>query len=286
LAGREAILRVHAKNVRMAESLDFSAIAKATPGASGAQLANIINEAALHAVRNGRGIVAQADLEECVEIVLAGYKKKNKILTLKEKSLVAYHEMGHAIVAATQKNTAPVSKITIIPRTSGALGYTMQVDENERFLMDQQELEARIVTLTGGRAAEELMFGTVTTGASNDIEQATKLARAMVTRYGMSEAFGLVALEAVNNPYLGTDTELHCSDETAARIDEEVMRIISGAYVKAKEILQANMHKLRELSQILMEKETMMGDEFSRLLQSGAANPPVPSLSYVRSTEG
>ena len=268
LVGREAILKVHAQKVQCAPDIDLNAIARTTSGASGAELANIINEAALRAVRMGREKVEQQDLEESVEVVIAGYQKKNKVLSDKEKSIVAYHEIGHALVAALQTDSAPVTKITIIPRTSGALGYTMQVDEEEHNLMNQTELENKIATLTGGRVAEKLIFGNVTTGASNDIEQATKLARAMITRYGMSEEFGMVALETVQNQYLGGDTSLTCSSETAALIDKKVVAAVKDQYDKAEELLRANMDKLHELAKHLYEKETITGEEFMAILHA------------------
>lgn len=267
LAGREAILKVHAKKVRIEPDVDFNAIGRATAGASGAELANIINEAALRAVRNGRNQVSQSDLEESVEVVIAGYQRKNAVISQKEKELIAYHEIGHALVAAMQKDSAPVHKITIIPRTSGALGYTMQVDEGEKFLMTKEEALARIATLTGGRSAEELVFNTCTSGASNDIEKATQLARAMVTRYGMSSSFDMVALETVNNQYLGGDTSLVCSPETAAKIDEEVSSIVRNAHSKAVKILSDNVTKLHELAGFLLERETITGEEFMEILK-------------------
>lgn len=266
LRGREAILRVHADKVKVNESVDYSAIARATAGASGAELANIINEAALRAVRHGRKTVGQEDLEESVEAVIAGHKKKNSSVTNKEKLIVSYHEVGHALVAAMQTNSAPVTKITIIPRTSGALGYTMQVDEDEHNLMSKEELENKIATLTGGRAAEELIFNSVTTGASNDIEQATKLARAMVTRYGMTDDFDMVAFETLNNRYLGGDTSLACSDETAAKIDEKVVEIVKEAHAKATQILKDNITKLHDISKKLYEEESITGEQFMELL--------------------
>lgn len=268
LAGREAILKVHAKNVQLEENVDFNSIARATAGASGAELANIINEGALRAVKNGRNKTAQEDLEEAVEVVIAGYQRKNAVISPKEKKIVAYHEIGHALVAAKQTESAPVHKITIIPRTSGALGYTMQVAEEEQFLMSKEEIYNKIVTFTGGRAAEEVIFSTFTTGASNDIEQATKLARAMVTRYGMSEAFGMMALESVNNPYLSADTSLACSSETSSKIDEEVLKIIKSAHEKAINILKENENKLHDLANYLLEKETITGEEFMEILNS------------------
>ena len=267
LQGRIAILKVHAKDVIMSGHIDFNSIARATSGASGADLANIINEAALRAVRMGRRAVEQADLEESVETVIAGAQRKNAVLSAREKEIVAYHEIGHALVAAKQSNSAPVTKITIVPRTSGALGYTMQVDEGEHYLMSKEELANKVATLTGGRAAEELIFGSVTTGASNDIEQATKLARAMITRYGMSRNFDMVALETVQNQYLGGDASLACSAETAAKIDEEVVQTVKTAHEKAIGILQENMEALHRLAHYLLEKETITGEEFMELLE-------------------
>lgn len=266
LQGRMAILKVHAKDVHMSGNIDFNAIARATSGASGADLANIINEAALRAVRLGRSAVEQADLEESVETVIAGAQRKNAVLSAKEKEIVAYHEIGHALVAAKQSDSAPVTKITIIPRTSGALGYTMQVDEGEHYLMTREELLNKVTTLTGGRAAEELIFGSVTTGASNDIEQATKLTRSMITRYGMSRRFDMVALETVTNQYLSGDTSLACSAQTAAQIDEEVVQTVKTAHEKAVGILQENMEALHRLAHHLLEKETITGEEFMDLL--------------------
>ena len=268
LAGREAILQVHAKKVKLSENIDFNAIARATAGASGAELANIINEAALRAVRGGKTAVDQSDLEESVEVVIAGYQRKNAVISQNEKEMIAYHEIGHALVAALQKDSAPVHKITIIPRTSGALGYTMQVDEGEKFLMTKEEAFARLATLTGGRSAEELVFNTCTSGASNDIEKATKLARAMVTRFGMSSSFDMIALETVNNQYLGGDSSLACSPETAAHIDDEVNNIIRSAHEKAVQILTENMDKLHELARYLLEKETITGEEFMAILKT------------------
>lgn len=267
LKGREAILKVHGKAVKLSDDVDFHEIARATSGASGAELANIINEAALRAVRGGRKVVTQGDLEESVEVVIAGYQRKDSGVSLNEKKIVSYHEVGHALVAACQSNSAPVHKITIIPRTSGALGYTMQVDEQERFLMSKDEAFNKIATFTGGRAAEELIFHSITTGASNDIEQATRMARAMVTRFGMSDQFGMVALETVNNQYLGGDTSLACSPETARKIDKEVMKIIREAYDKATGILKENEAKLHEISEYLLEKETITGEEFMEMLK-------------------
>ena len=269
LKGREAILKVHAKKIRTAEDVDFHTIARMAAGASGAELANIINEAALRAVRNGRTIVNEADLEESIEVVIAGYQKKNAVLSDQEKKLVAYHEIGHALVAARLSHAAPVQKITIIPRTSGALGYTMQVDTGDKNLLTHEEIEDKIATLTGGRAAEETVFGTYTTGASNDIEQATKLARAMVTRYGMSEEFDMVALETVTNQYLGGDASLACSPQTQREIDQKVVALVRQQHEKAKRILQDNRDKLDELAQFLYEKETITGEEFMQMLTGG-----------------
>ena len=266
LKGREDILKVHAKKVKLADTIDFNAIARMAAGASGAELANIINEGALRAVRDGRKFVTQADLEESVEVVIAGYQKKNKVLSDKEKLIVSYHEIGHALVAALQTNSAPVTKITIIPRTSGALGYTMQVEAQEQNLMNKEELENKIATLTGGRAAEELIFHSITTGASNDIEQATKLARAMITRYGMSEDFDMVALETVSNQYLGGDTSLACAANTASIIDQKVITLVKEQHQKALQILQDNLPKLHELAKYLYEKETITGEEFMDIL--------------------
>ena len=266
LKGREEILKVHAKNIRVGDNVDYNAIARMASGASGAELANMINEAALRAVRDGRKFVTQADLEESVEVVIAGYQKKNKIMTDKEKLIVSYHEVGHALVAALQSHSAPVTKITIIPRTSGALGYTMQVDEDEHNLMSREELENKIATLTGGRVAEGLVFHSITTGASNDIEQATKVARAMITRFGMNEEFGMVAFETVTNQYLGGDTSLACSESTAAQIDEKVVAAVRKQYDKAEQLLKDNMPKLHELAKYLYEKETITGDEFMEIL--------------------
>ena len=268
LKGREAILKVHSKKVKLSDDVDFNRIARMASGASGAELANIINEAALRAVRSGRKVATQADLEESIEVVIAGYQKKNAILTDKEKMVVAYHEIGHAMVAAKQTNSAPVQKITIIPRTSGALGYTMQVDEGNHYLMSKEEIENKIATYTGGRVAEEIAIGSITTGASNDIEQATKLARAMISRFGMSDDFGMVALETVTNQYLGGDTSLACSTETQAKIDEKVVALVKAQYEKAKQILLANKAKLDELAQYLYANETITGDEFMQILMS------------------
>ncbi|HIZ23656.1 MAG TPA: ATP-dependent zinc metalloprotease FtsH [Candidatus Blautia faecigallinarum] len=269
LAGREAILKVHAKKIRLAEDADLHTIARMAAGASGAELANIINEAALRAVRSGRVIVTEADLEESIEVVIAGYQKKSAVLSDQEKKVVAYHEIGHALVAARQSHSAPVQKITIIPRTSGALGYTMQVDTGDKYLLTKKELENKIATYTGGRAAEELVFGEITTGASNDIEQATKLARAMITRYGMNEDFDMVAMETVNNQYLGGDTSLACSEETQKEIDRKVVELVKAQHDKAKKILTENMDKLHELAGFLYEKETITGDEFMNILDGG-----------------
>ena len=266
LAGREAILKVHAKKIKVEPSVDFNAIARTTAGASGAELANMINEAALHAVRAGRSAVNQSDLEESVEVVIAGYQRKNAVVSQKEKEIVAYHEIGHALVAARQSDSAPVHKITIIPRTSGALGYTMQVEEDEHLLMSRDEAYNKIATYTGGRAAEELIFGSYTSGASNDIEQATKLARAMVTRLGMSKNFDMMALETSGSQYLGGDTQLLCSPETATKIDDEVLSLIRSAHEKAIGILKENMEKLHELAHYLLEKETITGEEFMEIL--------------------
>ena len=272
LNGRIAILKVHAKDVHLDANVDFSAIARATSGASGAELANIINEAALRAVRMGRSTVSQDDLEESVETVIAGYQRKNAVMSPEERRIVSYHEIGHALVAAKQTNSAPVTKITIIPRTSGALGYTMQVDEGEHFLMNQEEMENKIATLTGGQAAEKLVFGRITTGASNDIEQATKLARGMVARYGMSEEFGMVALETTNNMYLGQDTSLACAQATAERIDQQVIALVRKGREKADAILKANEPKLHELAAYLLDKETITGEEFMKILNAPEAH--------------
>ncbi len=267
LKGREEILKVHAKKIKLDQNVDFEKVARMASGASGAELANIINEAALRAVRSSRSRVTQADLEESIEVVIAGYQKKNAILTDQEKKIVAYHEVGHALVAAKQTHSAPVQKITIVPRTSGALGYTMQVEEGNHYLMSQEELENKIATLTGGRAAEELIFASASTGASNDIEQATKLARAMITRYGMSKDFDMVALETVNNQYLGGDTSLACSAETQTEIDKQVMALVKKQHAKAAAILLENRNKLDELAQYLYEKETITGEEFMNILK-------------------
>ena len=266
LKGREEILKVHAKKIRLAEEVDFNKIARMASGASGAELANIVNEAALRAVRNGRKFVTQSDLEESIEVVIAGYQKKNAILTDHEKHIVAYHEIGHALVAAMQTHSAPVQKITIVPRTSGALGYTMQVEEGNHYLMSKEEIENKIATLTGGRAAEKLVFGSITTGASNDIEQATKLARAMITRYGMSDEFDMVALETVTNQYLGGDTSLACSADTQREIDREVVELVKKQHEKAEKILSDNREKLDELAKYLYEKETITGEEFMNII--------------------
>ena len=274
LKGREAILRVHAKKIKVAGDVDFGKIARMASGASGAELANIINEAALRAVRAGRHSATQADLEESIEVVIAGYQKKNAILTDEEKRIVAYHEIGHALVAALQSHSAPVQKITIVPRTSGALGYTMQVDEGNHYLMSKVEIENKIATLTGGRAAEEVAFGSVTTGASNDIEQATKLARAMITRYGMSEDFDMVALEIVTNQYLGGDASLACSTETQTNIDRQVVALVKKQHERAAQLLLQNRGKLDQLAQYLYEKETITGDEFMAMLNEPAAQLP------------
>ena len=266
LKGREAILKVHAKKVKLADNVDFTQIARMAAGASGAELANIVNEAALRAVRDGRPCVTQSDLEESIEVVIAGYQKKNAILTDHEKRVVSYHEIGHALVAAKQTNSAPVQKITIVPRTSGALGYTMQVDEGNHYLMTREEMENKIATLTGGRAAEDVVFQSVTTGASNDIQQATKLARAMITQYGMSEEFGMVALETVNNQYLGGDASLACSAEMQAKIDDRVISLVKQQHAKARQLLEENRQKLDQLAQYLYEKETITGEEFMEIL--------------------
>ena len=268
LKGREEILKVHARKIKISDDVNFSDIAKAAPGASGADLANIVNEAALRAVRDGRKFATQADLEESIEVVIAGYQKKNQVLSTKEKLIVAYHEVGHALVAAMQSHSAPVHKITIIPRTSGALGYTMQVEDGEHYLMSKEELENKIATFTGGRAAEELIFHSITTGASNDIEQATKLARGMITRYGMSQEFGMVAMETVTNQYLGGDSSLTCSFETQTRIDKMVVDLVQKQHDKAVKILEENMPKLHELAKYLYEHETITGEEFMRILNT------------------
>ncbi|WP_306530986.1 ATP-dependent zinc metalloprotease FtsH [Anaerotignum lactatifermentans] len=267
LQGREAILKVHAAKIKMEDNIDFGAVARATSGASGAELANIINEGALRAVRMGRDKVSQTDLEESVEVILAGYQRKGAVISKEEKAIIAYHEVGHALVAALQKNSAPVHKITIIPRTSGALGYTLQIDEGEKFLMNKEEAFNKIATLTGGRVAEEIQFNSITTGASNDIEQATRMARAMITRYGMSDEFGMVALETINNQYLGGDTTLACSNETATRIDAAVIAMVKEAHDKAYQIISSHKDKLDEISAYLLEKETITGEEFMEILQ-------------------
>ena len=272
LKGREEILKVHAKKIKIAEDVDFHTIARMAAGASGAELANIVNEAALRAVRNNRKFVTEADLEESIEVVIAGYQKKNAVLSTKEKLVVAYHEIGHALVAAKQTNSAPVQKITIIPRTSGALGYTMQVEQGDKYLMTKEEIENKIATFTGGRAAEEIIFGQITTGASNDIEQATKLARAMITRYGMSDDFDMVAMETVNNQYLGGDASLACSADTQKEIDRMVVELVKKEHEKAKDILTENRKKLDELAQFLYEKETITGDEFMTILNKVEEN--------------
>jgi cell division protease FtsH len=266
LAGREAILQVHARKVKFSKEIDFKAIARSTSGASGADLANIVNEAALRAVKLGRQQIIQNDLEESVEVIIAGYQRKNAVLSMKDKLTIAYHEIGHALVAAKQNDSAPVHKITIIPRTSGALGYTMQVEENEQVLMSREQALSKITTYMGGRAAEELALKTVTSGASNDIAQATKIARAMVTRFGMSKVFDMMALETVNNPYLGGDTSLLVAADTASKIDAEVLSIIKDAHSKARQLLEDNKEKLHELAKYLLEKETVSGEEFMGIL--------------------
>ena len=271
LKGREEILKVHAKNVKVGTNIDFNAIARATAGASGAELANIVNEAALLAVKDNRSVVSQTDFDEAVETVIAGYQRKGAVISTREKLIVSYHEIGHALVAAKLKNTAPVHKITIIPRTSGALGYTMQVEEQESNLMTKDEGFEKIVTFCGGRAAEELIFHSITSGASNDIEQATRIARAMITRLGMSEEFGMVALETVSNQYLSQDTSLMCSDDTAAKVDDAVMRMIKEAHEKARAILEENKDQLHELAKYLYERETITGDEFMKILSQKEA---------------
>ncbi len=274
LKGREDILKVHAKKIKISDDVNFSDIAKAAAGASGAELANIVNEAALRAVRDGRRFATQADLEESIEVVIAGYQKKNRVLSEKEKLIVAYHEIGHALVAAKQNNSAPVHKITIIPRTSGALGYTMQVEDGEHYLMSKEELENKIATLTGGRAAEELIFHSITTGASNDIEQATKLARGMISRFGMSDEFDMVAMENVTNQYLGGDTSLACSFETQTQIDKKVVELVRAQHQKALKILQDNMRKLHELAKYLFDHETITGEEFMEILNRAPESLP------------
>jgi len=268
LKGREEILKVHAKKIKVAEDVDFNKVARMASGASGAELANIVNEAALRAVRDGRKFATQADLEESIEVVIAGYQKKNAIMTDHEKRIVAYHEIGHALVAAKQTNSAPVQKITIVPRTSGALGYTMQVDEGNHVLMSKEEIENKIATFTGGRAAEEVVFGSVTTGASNDIEQATKLARAMITRYGMSDDFDMVALETVTNQYLGGDTSMSCSEQTQREIDRKVVELVRTEHERAHSLLTEHRALLDQLAQVLYEKETITGEEFMRILHA------------------
>ena len=273
LQGREEILKVHAKKIKIADTVRFDDIAKAAAGASGAELANIVNEAALRAVRDGRKFATQADFEESIEVVIAGYQKKNRVLSNKEKLIVSYHEIGHALVAAKQTESAPVHKITIIPRTSGALGYTMQVDDNEHYLMSKEELENKIATFTGGRAAEELIFHSVTTGASNDIEQATKIARAMISRYGMSDDFDMVAMESVSNQYLGGDSSLACSFETQTLLDKKVVELVKRQHEKALQILQDNISKLHELAKYLYEHETITGDEFMKILEAPEETP-------------
>ena len=283
LKGREEILRLHAKKIKISDNVDFNAVARTASGASGAELANMINEAALRAVRDGRKFVTQNDLLESVEVVIAGYQKKNKVLSNKEKLIVAYHETGHALVAAMQTHSAPVTKITIIPRTSGALGYTMQVDEGEHNLMSKEELENRIATFTGGRVAEDLVFHSITTGASNDIEQATKMARAMITRFGMSEDFGMVAMETVSNKYLGGDTSLSCSEQTAGKIDQMVVALVQKEYSKAEKILSENIGKLHELAKYLYEKETITGEEFMDILNREPE--ALPEVKYVNNKE-
>ncbi len=280
LKGREEILRVHAKKIRISDTVRFDEVAKAASGASGADLANIVNEAALRAVRDGRKFATQADFEESIEVVIAGYQKKNRVLSNKEKLIVAYHEVGHALVAAKQTESAPVHKITIIPRTSGALGYTMQVDEKEHFLMTKEELENKIATFTGGRAAEELVFGSITTGAANDIEQATKIARAMISRYGMSNDFDMVAMENVSNQYLGGDASLACSFETQTLLDKKVVELVRSQHEKAYKILEDNKNKLHEIAKYLYEHETITGDEFMQIL-----NAPVPELVQTETAE-
>ncbi len=278
LTGREAIIKVHAKNVKTEPNIDYNVIARATSGASGAELANIVNEAAIATVKDNRTLVSQKDLEEAVEVVIAGYQRKGAVISDKEKRIIAYHEIGHALVAAIQSNSDPVHKITIIPRTSGALGYTMQVSESESVLMSKDEAFNKITTFTGGRAAEEIIFNICTSGASNDIEQATKIARAMITRFGMSDEFGMVALETVNNPYLGSDASLTCSSETAAKVDQEVLKIIKSAHAKATNILKDNIDKLHELSEYLLEKETITGSEFMKILN----NESLDEIAYCK----
>ena len=274
LKGREEILKVHARKIKIADSVRFDDIAKAAAGASGAELANIVNEAALRAVRDGRKFATQADFEESIEVVIAGYQKKNRVLSNKEKLIVSYHEVGHALVAAKQTDSAPVHKITIIPRTSGALGYTMQVDEQEHYLMSKEELENKIATFTGGRAAEELIFHSITTGASNDIEQATKIARGMISRYGMSDEFDMVAMESMSNQYLGGDASLSCSFETQTLLDKKVVELVRRQHEKAYKILEENINKLHELAKYLYEHETITGEEFMKILNDP---PKVPA---------
>ena len=274
LKGREDILKVHAKKIKVGDNVDYNKVARMASGASGAELANIVNEAALRAVRDNRKFVTQEDLEESIEVVIAGYQKKNAILTDKEKRIVAYHEIGHALVAAKQTNSAPVQKITIVPRTSGALGYTMQVEDGNRYLMTKEEILNKIATLTGGRAAEEIVFGSVTTGASNDIEQATKLARAMITRYGMTRDFDMVAMEVQTNQYLGGDSSLTCSGETQTKIDEKVVEVVRSEHEKAAGILMENREKLDDLARYLYEKETITGEEFMNILTKVSKNSP------------
>ena len=269
LQGREAILRVHAKNIKTCDDIDYNAIARATSGASGAELANIVNEAALRAVRMHRECVTQSDLEESVEVVIAGYQRKGAVIPKEQKRIVAYHEIGHALVAARQKKSAPVHKITIVPRTSGALGYTMQVSEDDNVLMSKEELFNKIATLTGGRSAEEIIFNSITTGASNDIEQATRIARAMVTRFGMTDEFDMMATETVTNAYLGGDTSLACSETTSGKIDAKVLELIKEAHDKARAILEKDIDKLHELAAYLLEKETITGEEFMQILEHG-----------------
>ena len=285
LKGRESILRLHAKKVKLGPDCDFGVVARMTPGASGAELANIVNEAALCAVRHHRKAVTQFDLQEAVDTILAGAQKKNKILNNKEKCIVSYHEVGHALVAALQTNSAPVQKITIVPRTSGALGFTMQVEDGDHTLMTKEEILNKIATLTGGRAAEELIFHSITTGASNDIEQATKLARALVTRYGMSEDFDMVALETVNNAYLGGDASLACSEQTAAQVDAKVVEIVQAEHKKAYQLLADNKRKLDEIAQYLYEKETISGEEFMRILNAQPQLPAGPSADSTNQAQ-
>ena len=285
LKGRESILRLHAKKVKLGPDCDFGVVARMTPGASGAELANIVNEAALCAVRHRRKAVTQFDLQEAVDTILAGAQKKNKILNNKEKCIVSYHEVGHALVAALQTNSAPVQKITIVPRTSGALGFTMQVEDGDHTLMTKEEILNKIATLTGGRAAEELIFHSITTGASNDIEQATKLARALVTRYGMTEDFDMVALETVNNAYLGGDASLACSEQTAAQVDAKVVEIVQAEHKKAYKLLADNKRKLDEIAQYLYEKETISGEEFMRILNAQPQLPAGPSADSTNQAQ-